>query len=82
LKLGNSELYCSDFSWVVGEWLQDIKRPAAPMVLERREWGNFYGYMLSAKENGKEGAAGAAAVGELPKRMHRVGNLSASPCAL
>ncbi len=26
LKLGNRELYGSDFSWVVGEWLQDIKR--------------------------------------------------------
>ena len=52
LKLGNRELYGSDFSWVVGEWLQDIKRPEALMVLERREWGNFYGYLLSVKENG------------------------------
>ncbi|MFX6190162.1 hypothetical protein ABTF51_19685, partial [Acinetobacter baumannii] len=50
LKLGNRELYGSDFSWVVGEWLQDIKRPEALMVLERREWGNFYGYLLSVKE--------------------------------
>ncbi|PCB94237.1 hypothetical protein CJT55_31730, partial [Pseudomonas aeruginosa] len=43
---GHRELYGSDFSWVVGEWLQDIKRPEALMVLERREWGNFYGYLL------------------------------------
>lgn len=77
LKLGNRELYGSDFSWVVGEWLQDIKRPEALMVLERREWGNFYGYLLSVKENGQVVAEGDAAVGELQKRMQRVDDLYA-----
>ena len=74
-----SELYGSDFSWVVGEWLRDIKRPEALMVLERRRWGNFYGYLLAGvKENGQVVAEGDAAVGgELQKRMQRVDDLYA-----
>lgn len=47
------------------------------MVLERREWGNFYGYLLSVKENGQVVAEGDAAVGELQKRMQRVDDLYA-----
>lgn len=23
------------------------------MAIERREWGNFYGYLVNVKENGK-----------------------------
>ncbi|MFO6385195.1 phosphate ABC transporter, permease protein PstA, partial [Pseudomonas aeruginosa] len=51
--------------------------PEALMVLERREWGNFYGYLLSVKENGQVVAEGDAAVGELQKRMQRVDDLYA-----
>jgi phosphate transport system permease protein len=31
------------------------------MALERREWGNFYGYLVSVKEDGKVVAEGPAA---------------------
>lgn len=77
LKLGNRDLYGSDFSWVIGEWLTDKRHPAELVTLERREWGNFYGYLLSVKENGKVVAEGPGAMVELQARMKRVDELYA-----
>ncbi|MBD9632895.1 MULTISPECIES: phosphate ABC transporter permease PstA [Pseudomonadaceae] len=75
LKLGNRDLYGSDFSWVIGEWLTDRRHPADLVTLERREWGNFYGYLLSVKENGKVVAEGPGAMAELQTRLKRVDEL-------
>lgn len=75
LKLGNRDLYGSDFSWVIGEWLTDRDHPAELVTLERREWGNFYGYLLSVKENGKVVAEGPGAMAELQTRLKRVDEL-------
>ncbi|MGC4009233.1 MAG: phosphate ABC transporter permease PstA [Pseudomonas sp.] len=77
LKLGNRDLYGSDFSWVIGEWLNDRRHPADLVTLERREWGNFYGYLLSVKENGKVVAEGPGAMAELQNRLKRVDELYA-----
>lgn len=77
LKLGNRDLYGSDFSWVIGEWLTDRRHPAELVTLERREWGNFYGYLLSVKENGKVVAEGPGAMAELQTRLKRVDELYA-----
>jgi len=77
LKLGNRDLYGSDFSWVIGEWLTDRKHPAELVTLERREWGNFYGYLLSVKESGKVVAEGPGAMAELQTRLKRVDELYA-----
>lgn len=71
-KLGNCEFYGSDFFWVVGEWLQDIKCFEVLMVFECCEWGNFYGYLLSVKENGQVVVEGDVVVGELQKCMQWV----------
>ncbi|MBD7975593.1 phosphate ABC transporter permease PstA [Pseudomonadaceae bacterium Sa2CUA2] len=72
LKVGNREVYGADFSWVVGEWLANLRTPADLTVLERREWGNFYGYLLNVKESGQLVAEGEAAWGELQRRIDRV----------
>ncbi|MFS2127299.1 phosphate ABC transporter permease PstA [Pseudomonas sp. Pseusp97] len=77
LKLGNRDLYGSDFSWVIGEWLTDRRHPAELVTLERREWGNFYGYLLNVKENGKVVAEGPGAITELQTRLKRVDELYA-----
>ncbi|HBB77273.1 MAG TPA: phosphate ABC transporter, permease protein PstA, partial [Pseudomonas sp.] len=50
LKVGNREVYGADFTWVVGEWLSNERTPRNIVVLERREWGNFYGELLNVKE--------------------------------
>jgi len=76
IKVGNRDLNGSDFTWVVGEWLADEQRPADLIALERREWGNFYGYLVSVKENGKVVAEGAAAWNELQSRLARADKLA------
>ena len=75
-KLGNRDLYGSDFVWLIGDWLQDRQTPADVLVLERREWGNFYGYALEVREEGRQVAKGAAAVPELQRRLLRTRDLS------
>ncbi|MFC5694448.1 phosphate ABC transporter permease PstA [Pseudomonas sp. GCM10022186] len=75
LKVGNRDVYGSDFTWVVGDWLQEQKYPVELVALERREWGNFYGRLVSVKENGQVVAEGEAAMAELQKRLERVNAL-------
>ncbi|BCR26841.1 phosphate ABC transporter permease PstA [Aquipseudomonas alcaligenes] len=75
LKVGNREVYGADFSWVVAEWLSDAQTPENLVVMERREWGNFYGYLVSLKESGQVVAEGDAAWAELQARIARVGEL-------
>ena len=75
LKLGNRDLYGSDFSWVIGDWLTERRWPQELVTLERREWGNFYGYLVSVKQDGQAVAQGAAAMPELQQRLRRVEGL-------
>ena len=76
IKIGNREIYGSDFSWVIGEWLSEHSYPAELVSLERREWGNFFGYLISLKENGKVIAEGQAAWPLLQERLQRISQLS------
>ena len=75
LKVGNRELYGADFTWVVGEWLSKPRTPKALTVLERREWGNYYGYLQAVKEGGQVVAEGEAAWPMLLERIERVEQL-------
>ncbi|WP_437422346.1 phosphate ABC transporter permease PstA [Stutzerimonas chloritidismutans] len=75
LKVGNREVYGADFSWVIGEWLSNPRKPADLVALERREWGNFYGELLAVKEEGNLVAEGEAAWSELQARIERVDDL-------
>jgi phosphate transport system permease protein len=77
LKVGNRELFGADFTWVVGEWLSNPRKPAGITVLERREWGNFYGNLINVKEGGQVVAEGDAAWSELQQRLDRVDALHA-----
>ncbi len=77
LKVGNREVYGADFSWVVGEWLSNPRTPSELVVVERREWGNFYGELLSVKESGQLVAEGDAAWAELQRRIERIEQLHA-----
>nr|WP_177332286.1 phosphate ABC transporter permease PstA [Pseudomonas sp. BMS12] len=75
LKVGNREVYGADFSWVVAEWLSDSHKPSNMVAMERREWGNFYGYLVDVRENGQVVAEGDAAWAELQQRLQRSGEL-------
>lgn len=70
-KVGNRDVFGADFSWVVAEWMSNPRQPANLMTVERREWGNFYGYLVNVKESGKVVAEGDAAWAELQQRLGR-----------
>lgn len=54
IKSGNRDVTGADFRWYLSANRGEISRPEALLVLERREWGNFYGYLLAIKEQGVE----------------------------
>ncbi len=74
-KVGNRDLYGADFTWVVGEWLSNLRTPPALTAFERREWGNFYGYLVNVKEAGQLVAEGDASWAALQQRLQRVEDL-------
>lgn len=50
IKVGNRELYGSDFRWVLEHQLSDLQYPKHAVALERREWGNFMATLLVSKK--------------------------------
>lgn len=75
IKRGNRDLTGQDFSWFWEARLQDVKWPEDIVVIERREWGNFYGRLLALKENGDTVATGDEALTELRERLQRANEL-------
>jgi len=71
-KVGNRDINRSDFNWIVGDWLTDQRKPVDLMTIERREWGNFYGYLVNVKEGDHVVAEGEAAWPQLHERIKRV----------
>jgi phosphate transport system permease protein len=75
LKVGNRDIFGADFTWVVGEWLSNPRTPENLTALERREWGNFYGYLVNVKQAGELVAEGDASWPALQERIERVEQL-------
>ena len=53
IKTGNRDFFGLDFRWVVATGMQEVDYPEQAMVVERREWGNFYGFLRGIKFNGE-----------------------------
>lgn len=53
LKTGNRDFVGLDFRWVNRFAMDNQTIPPDIMIIERREWGNFYGYLKSLKLDGK-----------------------------
>jgi phosphate transport system permease protein len=47
IKQGNRDQTGRDFVWYIGLFMEPWEYPESVMVLERREWGNLYGYPLA-----------------------------------
>ena len=75
VKTGNRDILGSDFRWLYDIDLKKRERAENIMVLERIEWGNFYGYLNAVYENGEIVAQGEAAWGEFQKRLSRSNNI-------
>ncbi len=58
-KVGNRDVYGADFRYLLDEWIANRSKPADATVLERMEWGNFQGRIVSVKQDGQIIASGA-----------------------
>jgi len=78
IKTGNRDISGSDFKWAYDTFLDNTHYPTNVITVERREWGNFYGYLNSIIENGKQVANKNSNTGndtlwqELKVRLERV----------
>jgi phosphate transport system permease protein len=65
IKTGNREISGIDFRWVNKPQMSTPEHPADIMALERREWGNFYGFPIRLMEADSEVDLGGAALGQV-----------------
>jgi len=75
LKTGNRDVSGLDFRWILQPAIRERSAPEGLVVLERQEWGNFYGFIESLQQDGQSVAAGEAAWQELQPRLQRVTEL-------
>jgi ABC-type phosphate transport system, auxiliary component len=61
IKAGNRDVTGADFLWIEERNVKAESEPEDLIVVERREWGNFYGHLLEIKEAGKTVATGTDA---------------------
>jgi phosphate transport system permease protein len=71
VKQGNRDTLGRDFVWYLGPRMGERRYPVNAMMLERREWGNFYGYPLELKEEGRTIVQGDGLWPELLTRVER-----------
>ncbi len=53
LKTGNRELGGEDFRWILEPGILQQTRPLSFAVLEREEWGTFFGRVIGLKQDGQ-----------------------------
>ncbi|WP_339616484.1 phosphate ABC transporter permease PstA [uncultured Gilvimarinus sp.] len=53
VKQGNRDINARDFNWYLDVGMSEWQKPENAMVIERREWGNFYGFPVALLENGE-----------------------------
>ena len=79
IKSGNRDFQGADFGWLIDETISKRELPEDVMVLERVEWGNFYGYLQSVREAENEIASvisdEAVMWDEFRQRLARVSEL-------
>ena len=75
LKTGNRDVTGMDFRWVVMPNIEQRSLPDKAVAIERREWGNFYGYLTEVKQAGEVVASGDAAWDALQERVQRASDI-------
>ncbi|EIJ41780.1 phosphate ABC transporter, permease protein PstA [Beggiatoa alba B18LD] len=75
VKTGNRELLGLDFRPILAMNLSQIEYPQDIMIVERYEWGNFYGMLREVKENGNVIKSGEGVWAELQTRIQRANQL-------
>ena len=59
VKQGNRDLYGADFVWIDDVEIVQQDDPLQAVVIERREWGNLYGFIKEVRDHGQVVAEGA-----------------------
>ena len=54
IKQGNRDQTGRDFVWYTEVGMQPFRYPQNALVIERREWGNFYGYPVKLVQDGED----------------------------
>ncbi len=54
LKTGNRDVSGLDFRWILNAGIKNETFPDGAMIVERREWGNFYGFLSGLELDGKK----------------------------
>ena len=52
LKIGNRDVYGLDFRWVDESKIAEVSYPEDAVILERREWGNYHGFVREIRADG------------------------------
>jgi phosphate transport system permease protein len=76
-KLGNRDITSRDFMWFLELGMGEWEYPKDAVVVERREWGNFYGFLEAIYEKDKLVSSKDSPdfQNELTARMNRALNL-------
>ncbi len=72
LRVGNRDLYGSDFRYALDDWLVERQFPEHATVWERLEWGNLIGFLVDVRESGQVVATGDEAWEAFQERQQRV----------
>ncbi len=76
IKMGNRDVTGRDFAMFVGDFLDEWQYPRDVAVLERREWGDFYGMPVQLMESGSPvSTADAQLWDEFQSRLARSNDL-------
>ena len=71
VKVGNRDLGALDFRWIDESQIVSRTYPPDAAVLERTEWGNFYGTLVELRQGDRVLASGSQAVREALGPLHR-----------
>ncbi|UCD11433.1 MAG: phosphate ABC transporter permease PstA [Nitrospinaceae bacterium] len=71
IKRGNRDITGADFIWIDEEDIARIEKAEDALIVERREWGDFFGTLSEVREEGR-GAAGLRVLLEKLEPAHEI----------
>jgi len=77
IKRGNRDLTGRDFVWYLDSALGELSYPEDALRIERREWGNFYGFARALEREGEIVVTGDSLWPELSEAIERANALHA-----
>jgi len=77
IKVGNRDLRGRDFVWYLDSALGELRYPEDALRIERREWGNFYGFARALERDGELVATADSLWPDLSEAIERANELHA-----